>query len=240
VIDYLAAIRSESAAFYDSAADADPSARVPSCPDWSIAELVWHLAEVHWFWATVAERTIIDPNDLGQLVRTDPPTDYPALLAYGREQADRLLDVLQRADPSTTVWTWAAQTDVGFIVRHQVQEAAVHRWDLQSATSTTPAPIATDIAVDSVDEFLTLSFPAWHQEKPPLPGSLHVHCTDADGEWLMQPDRTMERTHAKADVALRGTANDLLLALYQRLPLDVLEVVGDRSVAEAVIAYPAD
>jgi hypothetical protein len=35
---------------------------------------------------------------------------------------------------------------------------------------------------------------------------------------------------------LRGSASDLLLALYRRIPLDGLEVVGDASVADEVLA----
>jgi len=39
------------------------------------------------------------------------------------------------------------------------------------------------------------------------------------------------------DCAIRGTANDILLALWRRLPLSELDVVGDRDVAERFIAH---
>ena len=54
-MDYLDEIRRESDRFYAAAAAADPSVGVPSCPGWDIADLVWHLGEVHWFWATDIE-----------------------------------------------------------------------------------------------------------------------------------------------------------------------------------------
>jgi hypothetical protein len=37
------------------------------------------------------------------------------------------------------------------------------------------------------------------------------------------------REHAKGDVAVRGTASDLLLFLWGRLPGERLEVLGDAS-----------
>jgi hypothetical protein len=71
----------------------------------------------------------------------------------------------------------------------------------------------------------------------PLHGhTLHIHGSDTpDAEWLLSfgPDGvSASRTHAKADVALRGPAQSLLLALWRRRPLDVLEVFGDRGIAE--------
>ena len=64
---------------------------------------------------------------------------------------------------------------------------------------------------------------------------MHLHCTDVEGEWIVQPDGRVEPIHAKGDAALRGTASDLLLALYNRVPLDALDVIGDRTVAEAFL-----
>jgi hypothetical protein len=65
---------------------------------------------------------------------------------------------------------------------------------------------------------------------------VHLHCTDADGEWIVHADGRVERAHAKGDAAMRATASDLVLALYRRVPIDQLDVVGDRAVAEAFLA----
>jgi hypothetical protein len=65
--------------------------------------------------------------------------------------------------------------------------------------------------------------------------SLHLHRTDGDGEWLVQlgPDgeTTYENAHGKGDVALRGPASSLYLWCLNRIPMDDLEVFGDRAVA---------
>jgi len=49
-LDYLGHLASESARFADAIRLAPPAARVPSCPDWTADDLLWHLAEVQFFW----------------------------------------------------------------------------------------------------------------------------------------------------------------------------------------------
>jgi hypothetical protein len=72
---------------------------------------------------------------------------------------------------------------------------------------------------------------------------VHIHCTDPEletgGEWLItmtEGKATVSREHTKGDCALRGPASNLLLALWGRLPLESVELLGDRGAAEALIA----
>src|ERR1039458_334918 len=76
--DLLAAIEGRSADFRDAASRSDPAARVPGCPDWSLADLVAHLGEVQRFWATVV---MAGPSPT-------PPADD---LVIGREPQGDLL-----------------------------------------------------------------------------------------------------------------------------------------------------
>jgi hypothetical protein len=69
---------------------------------------------------------------------------------------------------------------------------------------------------------------------------VHIHCGDVPGEWTLRPAADgagfdVVREHAKGDCALRGPANDLLLALWRRFPIDAIDVVGDTAVAERFI-----
>ena len=57
-LDYLAHLASESARFAEVIRQASPAARVPSCPDWSADDLLWHLGEVQWFWGTVVREQL--------------------------------------------------------------------------------------------------------------------------------------------------------------------------------------
>ena len=73
-----------------------------------------------------------------------------------------------------------------------------------------------------------------------LPGSVHLHCTDADGEWLIERNGSgsvvLERRHAKGDCAIRGTAGALLALVRGTGSLTALEVIGDTTVAESFAA----
>ena len=66
-------------------------------------------------------------------------------------------------------------------------------------------------------------------------GSLHLHRTDGDGEWMVRTvDGVLQvtREHGKGDVAVRGTASDLNLFMWNRLRPG-LEYFGDTAVVEA-------
>ena len=237
-MDFLAAIRRDSDRFYAIADDADPTRPVPSCPAWNIGDLVWHLAEVHWFWASDIEVKPASGDDL-EAMKPPRPDTYADTIAFGRTQVDRMLSLLEAHADDVPVWTWALQErdhNVGFIRRHQVQEAAVHRWDIEDAATGDGQPIAADAAADSIDETLAITLPWGARPDKPLPGTVHLHCTDTEGEWFVERDGGVERTHAKGDVAIRGTASDLLLALYRRVPLSTVEVIGDAALADDFLA----
>jgi hypothetical protein len=72
----------------------------------------------------------------------------------------------------------------------------------------------------------------------PLPGSVHVHCTDTAGEWTLRQGEhgwAVGREHAKGDCALRGPAVVLLAVLRREAPVDAADVVGDAAVAAAFV-----
>src|SRR5437867_5262966 len=121
MLDYLDVIRREGDTFYATAFIADASLGVPSCPDWNIADLVWHLGQVHWFWSTIIDKRASDPENLG-IPQHERPVGTQELIAWGRSMLERLTRILETNDDATTVWTWAldpALHNVGFIRRHQ-------------------------------------------------------------------------------------------------------------------------
>jgi uncharacterized protein (TIGR03083 family) len=221
----LAAITEHSAGFAAACRD-NLSADVEHCPDWSVADLVWHLSEVHWFWATIAEERLDAPPD--ECRRPTRPTDE-ALLETFEAGAARLVDVLRAADQSATCWTWAPQQqNVAFITRHQVQEAAVHHWDAVHAAGGSLA-IEPAVAVDSVDEFLTFSVSteADPAEPPgqPLEATFVLQAADTRDAWTIADGPlpgTLQITRVGDDDAptVMAPAADLLLWVYGRLSLD--------------------
>jgi len=231
-VDHLAAIAEHSAGLAD-AARCNLDTDVEHCPGWTVADLVAHLTEVHWQWASIAERRL----------QTPPPAEGrpervgdDRLVETFEAGARRLVDVLRAADPADQVWTWApAQQDVAFIVRHQVQEAAVHHWDAVHAAGGS-LEIPGPVAADSVDEFLTFSVssdadPA-DPARPPLDGSFVLACSDVAAAWLVGDGRgpgtvAVARSGPPPSAAgdtgaavVTATASDLLLWLYGRVGLD--------------------
>ncbi|HEX2368769.1 MAG TPA: maleylpyruvate isomerase family mycothiol-dependent enzyme [Acidimicrobiia bacterium] len=236
-LDYLGSIERDSAGFAEAVVEAGPDKLVTGCPGWTVRDLAAHLHEVHDFWRTIVEGRLQDPSQVPE--ELDQSEDFGELLGAFRKGAAGLVASLRGADPGEPVWTWASQKDVAFVSRHQAQEAAVHRWDAEAAAGREFA-IDTAIAADAVDEFLEFSTPSRMKGAVALSGSVHMHPTDADGEWMLSErddgSLEVERAHGKGDAALRATASDLLLILYRRVPIDVGQVFGDRTVLERLVA----
>jgi uncharacterized protein (TIGR03083 family) len=163
----------------------------------------------------------------------------PAELAdWFREGSAALVAALRAADPDAPVWSFAFDRKVTFWFRRQAQEVSVHRWDAE-VTAGAPAPLDGVLAADGIDEWLGmlavrgLGAAAEGDSET----TIHLHCTDVDGEWLVRrsPDGLdIERAHAKGDVAARGTASDLDLYLWGRIPVEALELFGDPGLLEAL------
>jgi predicted lipid carrier protein YhbT len=115
-------------------------------------------------------------------------------------------------------------------MRRQANETSVHRWDAEMAAFGEAAPIDAALAADGVEEVLEYFVPMFN--RPGNGETFHFHRTDGDGEWLVTatPEGPrVERTHAKGDLAVRGTAFDLVLFLWRRIPADRLETFGDEA-----------
>src|SRR5688500_7730196 len=125
---YLEHIRVESARFREVMADCDPAAPVPSCPEWSAADLLWHLTTVQRFWgAIVTDR----PKEGDESEEAERPAAYPELLAAFDEWSAALVQALDGVEPSAEAWTWSEDHTVGFILRLQAHEALIHRVDAE-------------------------------------------------------------------------------------------------------------
>ena len=246
--DPLAEIAEHSAGLA-RAAEANLDAPVEHCPGWTVADLVWHVTEVQWFWAKVVAE-----------LPTEPPPDEDAperpeqgqLIARFSVGAEHLVRVLAAADPAAACWTWApTHQNAGFVLRHQVQEAAVHHWDAEHAAGRDIA-LGTAMSADAVEEFLTHSMCTVHDpaedSRSSLDGALVLAAGDAGLEWTVTDDRlpatvTFSTTAAgtaggSAPVAARitGTASDLLLWLYGRVRLPVTAGSAGQPAAEELVA----
>jgi uncharacterized protein (TIGR03083 family) len=259
-LPFLDHIRTESARFLDVLRDADPEARVPSCPEWDAADLLWHLGGVQWFWGTVVEQRLQSPEGLEEPQR---PAGHAALAEFFEEQTERLHAALSEADPAEQVYMWASDKTVGYIRRRQAHEALVHRLDAE-LTAGQVTPMDVDLASDGVHEALDVMYggcPGWATFTP---GEEQVEVRAVD-TGLVVPvvlgrfegkDPETGTSYDEEDVSVRaatpgapasavvsGRAEDLDAWLWHRRDGSSLTVEGDREVYDrfvTVLAQPLD
>ena len=218
------------AAALAAAAERGLEAEVPTCPGWDVAELVAHIGSVHR-WARLAIRS----TDLLAPPRRLPPDVErgPELVPWLRQGAAGLATEMRAADPEAAVWTWWGPATPVWWMRRQALETAVHRVDAEAAHG--PAgDLAADLAVAGLEE----TFEVWATDYSGTgedgERTMHLHATDVPAEWLVRlraDGMSATPEHARGDVALRGSASDLYLWLWNRAPLERLEVLGDPAVA---------
>ena len=239
---YLEALERESTALVE-AARGNLDAHVPSCPEWKVSDLLAHLGEVHRAWNELATRALTRPGETEDEQRAasrasrergdyDPPEGVD-LIDWFAEGPVLLEQTLADANLEQPMWTWSRVKTVGFLPRRMAQETAMHRWDVENASGE-PSAIDSDLAADGIDELMYVWLPAMAPLKEPPRTSVHVHTTDADGEWLavLEEEPVVIREHAKGDAALRGAAPDVLLYLWGRTDASSVEILGDRAVLD--------
>jgi uncharacterized protein (TIGR03083 family) len=228
---YLDQLAQNSERLADAAAAAGTDADVPTCPGWTVKELLDHCVTGDE-WA----RSIVEQGRAGSTERVlpadaDPSLRGDALVRAFRHAARELVAMLSSVAPDTPVWTFSSTNrTASFWQRRRAQETSIHRYDAETAAAT-PTAIDADLAVDGIDEFLTVFLPRLADNFGEVgDGTVHLHCTDVEGEWLVarrDGALSVAAEHAKGDVAARGSASDLLLFLWGRVPADTLEVFGD-------------
>lgn len=220
---HLEALRGEAAAFHDGVADLDVA--VPACAPWRVRDLVRHLGSVHrMFRRAIDEGWMTRPPPLPEDDR--PAADDDEVVGWGRRQTQSLLAALSVLDPARPCWNFTDGPQVGaFVFRRMLHETAVHRHDLQEAYGD-PEPIAAEIARDGVLEYLEVQLP----RRGDWPHGAASILVVADGEPLatveLSPHAPATSRRASsctsADVVMRGTAEQLLLAWWGRAPFDAL------------------
>lgn len=223
---YIARLRADADRLF-AAVEPALDRSVPTCPGWTCERLAAHVGRVHrWTagWIRSGEGEEVERAPTG-----------PDVVPWARAGTDELLDALEAASSDGPVDTWAGQQPLSFWPRRMAIETAVHRCDAEGAVGEMTT-VDTALALDGIDEMFTVVLP-WRGtgELGGRGETIHLHATDPDiddlgGEWLVtlsEGGLQVEHAHAKGDVAVRGTASDLLLLLYNRVGVDRCEVFGD-------------
>lgn len=249
-LDHLAHLRTESARFARVLAGADPGAPVPSCPDWSAADLLWHLGEVQHFWGTVVRDRLTDPSEYAQPVR---PERHTELHDFFTTASAMLIEALATTPDDVPVWTWlTADRSVGFVRRRQAHEALIHRLDAE-LTADTITDVDPELATDGVLEIIEwmLGAPPWATTTVDGPIGRLI-ASDTGAQWLVQVGKasgtspTGGTTYTDEPVGclvdggepsfeIAGTARDLDAWLWNRPPVSTITRTGDTTAFAAVI-----
>jgi uncharacterized protein (TIGR03083 family) len=250
---YAAEIQASTAGLAEILAEHDQGLPIPTCPEWTLRQLVTHVGRAHR-WAAEITRTRSDEFIPFRAVPDgklpDDPAEQPAWLRAG---AARIADAV-RAAGSALVWSFTGPVPAGFWLRRMAHETLVHRADAQLAAGAQPEPaIEAEVAADAIDEWLMLLSSGLgnaDERAKALPAGavLHVHATDdglgGRGEWMIRHDGgglTVEPGHGKGDAALTGPAVSLLLVLMRRRPVSdpAVTVYGNSAVVDGWLASTA-
>ena len=250
------ALRAQAEQLAEHVGAADPAAAVPTCPGWTVADLVAHVGQTQHWVSDIVERRIADPAQLPMEMATVPsdPADWPAWLSDGGARAAEAFSDEALEAP---VFNAAADDRTGgeFWLSSLLNEEVIHGADAALAAGR-DHDVDADVAAHLVSNHLTmLTSPTWAAQRPDsanaLRGSgetLHWHATDEPGlgDWFVErgPDgASWEPRSGQADATVSGPAASLLLVLTRRRELadetDRVSVDGDLELVRHWIDHSA-
>jgi uncharacterized protein (TIGR03083 family) len=240
---YLDHLRTEAGRLSDVARQSDLAADVPTCPGWTIADLVGHCADVYAHKIQILRLGRAPSPD----ERVEPPTGA-AVLDYHDQQVADLVEELKQRGPAVPAYTWfPGESTTGFWFRRMAQEALVHRVDGELAAGQTIGSVDPVLAADGVDEVLS-----WFAGHPGVlahsasrvgsAGEVYVDAGDHafvielpdDGHVLREVDPLEGDPDAAATIS--GAAGDLDLFLWGRPTSGPVAEAGDRDVLERLFS----
>ncbi len=201
-------------------------APVPTCPGWSVRDLVLHLGTIHG-WAAAAIGAEHAP--------ADPPFDGEGipLPKWYRSRSASLVEALREAGPEAPAWTLWGDRVAAFWARRQLHETAVHAYDLSVALAAgagEPAPwsVPDAVALDGLREVIAGFYPRQVRlgRTAGLPGVVRFEVRTDRGEPLASleapawgADSSTNDGGAAPELgAVAGTAAELYLAVWGRGP----------------------
>lgn len=231
-------VRAEVARMAASVRAGDLQARVPSCPDWNLAELVEHTGRVHrWAARMVRDRVPerLDPRSFDLGLPSDP-TDAHAYGDWLAAGAGLLGDAFAATDPDAEMWAWGADRHARFWSRRMLHETAVHRVDADLARGIEPI-VDGAVAADGIDELLD-NLPTARYFRPrvaELRGdgeSISLRSTDRDEAWhigLLADGFEWHPVVGGATVTVSAPTAMLYLVLFGRRPAadPAVAIAGD-------------
>ncbi len=207
------------------------TAHVPGCPAWDVEALLRHQGHVHrWASKTVRER-------LQHWLQEDfvGPEEPAALVAWFREGAAQLIEVLRATPQADTIYTFApGPPGVAFWALRQANETSMHRWDAESAYGEQVA-FEPAVAAELLTEWLRIAADVVHNQAGTV-GTIRFAATDTDLDLTAAlGDRVSSAPSspaATADLTLHGTTSALYLVSMNRIDTRGLRVEGNAALLD--------
>jgi uncharacterized protein (TIGR03083 family) len=247
---YLQSIERDCAVILAAGTSLPLDTGVPSCPGWTVRDLIVHTGQVH----RNKTETVRDGWVHEGPPRPPGPEGDP--VEWFAEGATEMLGVLRSADLSQPTWTWCAHDHTAaWWVRRMAHETAIHGADAVLASGGVPV-LDPDLAIDGVDEILDemmVGGPEWGTVTP-TDRVIALEC--GDRRWLLRsatfvgtsprtgthydmPALVHER-EAEPDATVRTDPSTLDLWLWGRAPLPEGSVSGDRSLVDELRTLAAE
>jgi uncharacterized protein (TIGR03083 family) len=235
---YLDCLSADHGDLRDAAATVELTAPVPSCPGWTMSDLIFHVAEVYLHKVTLMRTGEVPPQW--------PPPGLAAgapLALLGRTYGELRAEFSAR-EPGSPALTWyEPDQTVAFWIRRMAQETVVHRIDAELAAGLPVTRVPADLAVDGVDEvlkrMLAYGSVAWPEEFAEMEGE---HLAGDSGQdaitvaagrtmWTVRPTpRQVAVKDGGSDhprAVVEGPPDLLLRWLWGRVGDDAVRVAGD-------------
>jgi uncharacterized protein (TIGR03083 family) len=228
---FLEHVRTESARLGE-VARTGLDAAVPSCPGWTVDDVVRHVAMVYVHKVEVLK--------LGALPDPWPP-DFSGLgsLEWYDDARTAIVDALEAAGTATPTWTFSPRDRTSaFWHRRMAHETVIHRIDVEQAQGVV-TPIDAELALDGIDEVLYPTFggPWWEEGDTAYPIDAAVRLTAGGRSWTVYADATSVdvRQGAEGDAAaeVSGDPAGVYLWLWGRAGEDAIATAGDPDVVRA-------
>ncbi|MCV7284219.1 maleylpyruvate isomerase family mycothiol-dependent enzyme [Mycolicibacterium wolinskyi] len=226
-MDRIGIIRTEAQRLADVLSETDPDVRCPTCPDWNAADLLWHLTEVHYFWAGILARNVCSEADLASVEQSKParPATVADLLVLREKATAALLRQLEELGDDAVRWSWwEPDQTVGFTRRMQTYEATMHRVDAELAAGLPISAITAEVAAGAVDHAVDVMWgwqPADTTHEPQA--VVEFLGSDTGQRWLVEvgragdwPRAVRARDTATPTATARGPVADLALWTWGR------------------------
>lgn len=229
----LEALATDFARLREVATTADLNAPVPSCPGWTIADLVRHVGEVYLH--------KVECMRLGSHPEPWPPAGIKAeepVALLDRSYAALTAEFAAR-DPRDAAFTWyGPDQTVGFWLRRMAQETVVHRVDAEIAAGVEITEIPDDVALDGIDEFLVAFVEYGSKTWPDEYGGVlaatdgrSVRLETSGAAWLIRPTPEAVEVRASdvdgAAAVVSGKPPALLLWAWNRTGGGEITTSGD-------------